>query len=222
MFGLDEKIAIRYATAARAQLHTPSNVTPRVQPEPLPVLPARHSERTMAFVMNRSVPACLSALALTLTACTGTPTSSSTRTSTTPTPPTATTPHRPSSLGRPDCDPPSPISRTGFPEVQGTSSQVQLWGLIMATGPDNPLRVNEQVKIVWRITGSGDLHLSSIGPNGRPHPLLWGPDPHLLGSSYQRPGEEWGAGYLFTQPGCWTLHATRGVATADVWLEIAP
>ena len=109
----------------------------------------------------------------------------------------------------------------GLPEVEGTSSQVQLWGLIMATGPDNPLRANEQVKIVWRITGSGELHLSSIGPNGRTHPLQWGPALHAS-STYQRPGQEWGAGYLFAQPGCWTLHATRGTATADVWMEIVP
>jgi hypothetical protein len=171
--------------------------------------------------MKRSVPACLSALTLTLTACTGAPTSSATRTSTTPTSPTATAPSKSSALGRPGCNPPSPISRTGFPEVQGTSDQIQLWGLIMAAGPDNPLRVTEQVKIVWRITGSGDLHLSSIDPDGRAHPLQWGPDPHIS-SSYQRPGQEWGAGYLFTQPGCWTLHAARGPATANVWLEIAP
>jgi hypothetical protein len=125
-------------------------------------------------------------------------------------------------LGRPGCRPASPVSRTpGFPEVEGTSERVQMWGLIMAAGPDNPLRVNEQVKIVWRMTGSGPLHLVSIGPDGRTHPLQWGPDPHLS-STYKRPGDEWGAGYLFTQPGCWTLRATRGTATASVWLNIGP
>jgi len=30
-----------------------------------------------------------------------------------------------------------------------------------------------------------------------------------------------GAGYLFTQPGCWNLQVIRGDATADVWLNIA-
>jgi hypothetical protein len=123
--------------------------------------------------------------------------------------------------GRPGCRPPSPINRgAGFPEVERSSDRVQLWGLIMADGPDSPLRVNEQVKIVWRITGSGELRLTSIAPDGRPHPLQWGPDGHLS-STYRRPGQEWGAGYLFTQPGCWNLHAIRGDATADVWLNIA-
>ena len=90
----------------------------------------------------------------------------------------------------------------------------------MAAGPDNPVRVNEEVKIVWRITGSGQLRLTAVAPGGGTHPLQWGPDEHLS-SSYRRPGAEWGAGYLFTQPGCWDLHAIRGKATADVWLNIA-
>jgi hypothetical protein len=94
-----------------------------------------------------------------------------------------------------------------------------MWGLIMADGPDNPLRINEQVKIIWRITGSGALDLLNIGPDGTAHPLQWGPVEHLS-SSYTRPGDEWGAGYLFTQPGCWTLRATRGTASSSVWLEI--
>ena len=132
-----------------------------------------------------------------------------------------TTHGSPAAIGQPGCKPPSPINRgAGFPEVEGTSDQVQLWGLIMVNGPDNPLRVNEDVKVVWRITGSGELLLTSIAPNGGTHPLQWGPDEHLS-STYQRPGQEWGAGYLFTQPGCWDLHAIRGTATADVWLNIA-
>lgn len=90
----------------------------------------------------------------------------------------------------------------------------------MADGPDNPVRRNEQIKIVWRITGSGNLKLSAVDPEGRVHAVQWGPDLHLS-STYRRPGQEWGAGYLFTQPGCWTLRAIRGEATADVWLNVA-
>ena len=123
-------------------------------------------------------------------------------------------------LGGPHCQPPSPISRGVWPEVQGTSDQIQMRGLIMVAGPDGPLRVHEQVKIVWRITGSGDLQLSYTDPRGRPHPLWFGPDAHG-GSTYVRPGDEWGAGYVFTEPGCWRLHAQRGTATANVWLRIA-
>jgi hypothetical protein len=131
-------------------------------------------------------------------------------------------PASPAALGRPGCRPPSPITRgAGFPEVEGTGKQVQLWGLIMAEGPDDPLHVNEQVKIVWRITGTGELRLTSTAPDGGTRPLQWGPDEHLS-STYRRPGQEWGAGYLFDQPGCWRLQAIRGSATANVWLNIAP
>jgi hypothetical protein len=92
-----------------------------------------------------------------------------------------------------------------------------MWGWIMAR---TPVRVNEDVKIVWRITGSGALHLATVGPDGQEHPLQWGPQRHL-GSTYTRPGDEWGAGYRFTKPGCWTLRAIRGTASASVWLDIA-
>lgn len=83
-----------------------------------------------------------------------------------------------------------------------------------------PVRTGEDVKIVWRVTGSGPLRLPATGPDRRAHPLVWGPESHG-GSSYDRPGEEWGAGYRFTRPGCWRLRAVRGGATADVWLRVA-
>lgn len=97
---------------------------------------------------------------------------------------------------------------------------VRLWGLIMHQRGALPPRVGEELKIVWRMTGSGDLTLSMIDPGGRPAKLLWGPDPHG-GSSYDRPGDEWGAGYRFTHAGCWLLRATRGGATADVRMDVA-
>jgi hypothetical protein len=178
-------------------------------------------QRDDSGVMKQPFLICASVLLM--AACTSTHTSPTPapRTTTWATPVTLTTRESPTALGQPGCKPPSPISRgAGFPEVEGSSNQIRLWGLIMADGPDNPLRVNEQVKIVWRITGSGELRLTSIAPDGGTHALQWGPDAHLS-STYRRPGEEWGAGYLFTQPGCWDLHAIRGNATADVWLNIA-
>jgi hypothetical protein len=114
------------------------------------------------------------------------------------------------------CDPASPI--TAGPEVQGDGTGATLYGLIMTASPV-PIKTDEQVKIVWRMTGSGPLQLSIISPQGKPMPLQWGPEAHGS-SNYDRPGSEWGAGYLFTEPGCWHLHAQRTVGAADVWLRV--
>jgi hypothetical protein len=172
--------------------------------------------------MKVSVLVCASAL--TLTACTGSHTvrPATTHTTNPPTRSSFLTRHQSATALRPPaCRTPSPVTLgRGFPEVKGSSKRIQLWGLIMVDGPDNPVHVGNQVKIVWRITGSGELRLTSVAPDGRSHPLQWGPDEHLSGT-FRRPGQEWGAGYLFTQPGCWDLHAARGTATADVWLNIA-
>jgi hypothetical protein len=126
-------------------------------------------------------------------------------------------------LGAPGCHPASPV--TGFngslPLVQGTGHGATLWGLLMFPHP-LPARVGDQEKIVWRMTGLGPtITLLAIGPDGSPHRLLWGPAFHT-GSNFDKPGGEWGAGYVFTQPGCWDLRAVRGAATADVWLIVIP
>jgi hypothetical protein len=104
------------------------------------------------------------------------------------------------------------------PEVTGTGHGATLFGLLMATTPP-PVRVGT-VKIVWRMTGSGPLRLSVTDPRGRPARLIFGPQLHS-GSSYARPGQEWGAGYLFTVAGCWHLHAQRTRGSADVFLQVA-
>ena len=83
-----------------------------------------------------------------------------------------------------------------------------------------PARVGDQEKIVWRMTGTGlPLTLEAIGPDGVVHQPVWGPAAHLSGE-WDKPGDEWGAGYLFTAPGCWDLRGIRGDATADVWLRV--
>jgi hypothetical protein len=75
------------------------------------------------------------------------------------------------------------------------------------------------VKIVWRMTGSGDFTIVALGPSGMKIPPSQGPIKHL-GSDWNRPGDEWGTVFTFPVAGCWDLHATRGNAFGDVWLEI--
>ena len=41
--------------------------------------------------------------------------------------------------------------------------------------------------------------------------------PHS-GSTYDRPGDEWGTGFLFDEPGCWHIHLQRTVRAGDVWM----
>jgi hypothetical protein len=123
-------------------------------------------------------------------------------------------------LGATGCHPASPITRwhSFLPQVEGTGHGATLWGLLMFPHA-LPARVGDQEKIVWRMTGTGLLTLAAIGPGGAHHQLAWGPATHL-GSYWDKPGEEWGAGYVFTTPGCWDLRAIRGHATADVWIPV--
>ncbi len=59
------------------------------------------------------------------------------------------------------------VGAWAFPRLRAAATKFSYWGLIMAERPDMPVRVNEQVKIVWRIAGSGELGLTSIAPDGR-------------------------------------------------------
>ena len=76
------------------------------------------------------------------------------------------------------------------------------------------------MKIVWRMTGEGDLSVTYESPEGVPAELTFGPEPHG-GSSYHRPGDEWGTGFLFDEPGCWHIHFERTVGSGDVWIDVA-
>jgi len=118
-----------------------------------------------------------------------------------------------SSFGRPGCQPASLVANG---EVHGSASPgISLWGL---TG-GQPLSVGAQIKIVWRMTGVGPLVVTPIAPDGRTRPLSWGPAYHLS-SSYHRPGQEWGTGFVFDQPGCWHIELSRTIGRADVYLEV--
>lgn len=118
---------------------------------------------------------------------------------------------------------PSPSPSDGCPatlagdEVQGSApSGTTLWGLLFS---DYPLPRASEVKIVWRMTGDGDLTLGASGPGGRHVRPVWGPEPHG-GSSWDRPGAEWGSGFRFPVAGCWTVEAARGGVTATAPLLV--
>ena len=121
-------------------------------------------------------------------------------------------------LGQPGCKPASPFSSMelqGTPDERGTS----LYGLAFMRA-DEGFTVGVDLKVVWRMTGTGDLAVRLLDPDGRATALDWGPEPHG-GSTYHRPGDEWGTGFTFDQAGCWEIRFARDRSHASVWVDVA-
>jgi hypothetical protein len=95
-------------------------------------------------------------------------------------------------------------SSSGFPEQQGVGVDATLWALFFG----DEVVAGQEVKVVWRMTGSGSLSISATGPDAKILQPEWGPESHGS-SNWDRPGEEWGTGWVFPSPGCWTINATR-------------
>ena len=128
-------------------------------------------------------------------------------------------------LGKPGCQPTSPVTWTQFGvEIQGTTGERhQLWGLIMG---GYPLRATLPYKFVWRFTGSGQFGIETMGPDAARAEILFGPERHLS-SSWCRPGREYGTGLCFPASGCWQIRATTetdGIENASgrVWIRVQP
>src|ERR1700682_1753014 len=125
-------------------------------------------------------------------------------------------------LGALGCKPPSPASPWqgpgGPPEVRGTVTGGELWALL--DGGQLPEPKGLQVKIIWRIGGNGNLRLSATGPAGRTVQPDWGPESHG-GSNWNRPGDEWGAGFTFPVAGWWDGRGIRDDTAGDVYIMVA-
>jgi hypothetical protein len=162
---------------------------------------------------------CLCLLLTFLTACSTSSPTSSPPAAQNPTPALSPRITGPTAPGLKNCQPASPIDNSSLgPEVQGTATNAELWGLIMSTTGVPPL-ANSEVKIVWRITGTGFFNIVALGPHSRKVPPSQGPTAHG-GSNWNRPGDEWGTVFTFPVAGCWDLHITRDNAFGDVWLKI--
>ena len=108
-------------------------------------------------------------------------------------------------------------SKNDFPEIQGTmKSDGEMWALLFF----DKAYAKKDEKIVWRITGTGkQFDVQAQHEDGTIIRPIWGPDYHG-GSSWKRPGDEWGAGFNFPESGCWTLTVTRGTTTGEVRLDV--
>lgn len=108
-------------------------------------------------------------------------------------------------------------SKNGFPEVQGTmKSDGELWALLFF----DKAQANQDEKIVWRIKGTGKrFDIQAQHEDGTIIRPIWGPEYHGS-SNWERPGDEWGTGFNFPKPGCWTLTVTLGATTGEIRLEV--
>lgn len=116
----------------------------------------------------------------------------------------------------------NPASRTLGLEVSGTPTRQgqSAYGEFQGVSPLILSADSVDVKLVVRVTGSGDLGVRLSDPAGVARPLDWGPDAHIS-SSYVRPGDEWGVELSFDQPGCWQLTLQRGtLSIASFWFNV--
>lgn len=103
--------------------------------------------------------------------------------------------------------------------IKGTVPEEELWGLPI--GPSWPPEVGEPLKFVIRMTGSEDLFVHAVDPDGSVHEPDRPPKRHV-GSNWDRPGAEWGTGFTFDQPGCWRIVAARGDAEGFFTVSVSP
>ena len=125
------------------------------------------------------------------------------------------------SLGTPGCAPGAVFhgSEVGFPETGLDSSKGSFWALVFDSIPPP---AGKDVKIVWRMTGTGDFALRATDADGKVIPTLGQPQPHgLNGSNWNHPGYEVGTGFNFPHSGCWEIHVARSDVEGDLWLEVA-
>lgn len=114
--------------------------------------------------------------------------------------------------GRPGCAPASPSSGS---DVFGTAAGTQLWALMLSSLDGV---VGKDKKIVFRMTAHVPQVFYAVSPDGRRIDADWF-QVHA-GSTWQRPGFEWGAGFTFDAPGCWRIHAGTWPAQGDIWLVV--
>jgi hypothetical protein len=82
-----------------------------------------------------------------------------------------------------------------------------------------PAEVATEWKLVWRITGEGDLEVAAVDPEGASHEPTAGPTAHGS-SNFDRPGDEWGTFFEFPTPGCWKVIARRGTTEATLTVRV--
>ena len=133
------------------------------------------------------------------------------------TPATATSTSVPATETPVSCQPSKILeSPNSFPEIQGDmQSDGELWALLFFPRA----YVNEEAKIVWRITGEGDeFHAQAQSEAGTIIQPVW--QDYHDSSTWERPGLEWGTGFNFPASGCWTITVTYGETKGTISLDV--
>jgi len=126
--------------------------------------------------------------------------------------------------GMPGCVPPSPANQATR-EARGVGSAGDLWALFFVpfassrTAVLSSAVIGRRTKIVWRMRGSGDATFTAVAPDGA-RVAAASTQFHGGGSAWTRPGDEWGTEFVFSEPGCWQLHAQRSDAAGDLWVSV--
>lgn len=107
-------------------------------------------------------------------------------------------------------------SQNEFLEIQAdTKSDGEAWALLFF----ETAQAREDEKIVWRITGEGDtFEAQAQAEDGTIIQPIW--KEYHGGSNWQHPGQEWGTGFNFPTPGCWTVTVKRGDMTGTISLNV--
>jgi hypothetical protein len=134
--------------------------------------------------------------------------------------PAATTFAPPGQLGCAPASPANPATR----EARGTASTGDLWARFfarLAGGHSAILNgiLGKETKIVWRLQGSGEADFTAITPSGRELRPAW--VSRHEGSSWTRPGDEWGTGFVFSETGCWQIRVQRDDVRGDLLLVVS-
>jgi hypothetical protein len=115
------------------------------------------------------------------------------------------------------CSQPSAVAvrRPGFVDVTPVVKGGRARAVVME---GRPFPAHADIKIVWRLTGSGPLKLFATGHGSkriRPPQFAKHSLPGLTGS-----GDEWGSVFRFPAAGCYVLHAQRSHTKAYIKLLI--
>ena len=107
-------------------------------------------------------------------------------------------------------------TQVAFGEIQGDmQSEGELWALLFF----KTAWTKADQKIVWRITGEvGEFEAQAQSEDGTVIEPVW--EQYHEGSTWERPGLEWGTGFNFPTPGCWTITVTSAETTGTISLKV--